>query len=281
MANEKRERQKAQREARLAAEKKAATASQRKKFFIKWGGIVGGILVAAFLYSQFFGEDDPNDTADDGAAAVEPADARFEVLADLPAGCPAADGSSPTTSQFDGPPPTCIDPELDYVAEFTTSAGNFTALLRPEDDVASVNNFIFLARHHAYDGTVFHRVINNFMIQGGDVEDLSGQGGPGYSFRGEFAKDDSYLVGTLAMANRGDPSSNGSQFFIVTGDAGVNLDPLYSPLGQVISGIDVPLEVQGVDTEPGDAPTSDVTIETVFIRLATEDDLVAYDEVVG
>ena len=98
---------------------------------------------------------------------------------------PAADGSSPQTQRFDGPPPVIIDPEKRYTAEVVTSKGTMTIALDPLAAPKTVNNFVFLARWHYYDGIVFHRIIPGFMLQGGDPEG-SGRGGPGYRFEDEL-----------------------------------------------------------------------------------------------
>ena len=111
-------------------------------------------------------------------------------------------------------------------------------MLDPTKDSRSVNNFIFLARHGAYNGTIFHRVIDQFVIQGGDVEGLNGRGGPGYKFTGAYGPEKGYLVGSFAMANQGTPNTNGSQFFVVTGQFGAALDPNYSLMGHVVAGLE-------------------------------------------
>ncbi len=200
--------------------------------------------------------------------------------------CPAEDGSSPQTSQFIAPPPLCINPDQLYVADFETTFGNFTLTLDPALDLASVNNFVVLARFGAYDGTIFHRVISDFVVQGGDVEMAFGTGSPGYRFTGGLPVQDWYRLGSVAMANSGDPSSNGSQFFIITGDDGASLPPLYSPIGIVTQGIDVVLTVDALPTETrsrangsqaGDVPVEDVVVTSVTIRDASEADRTAYE----
>ena len=136
---------------------------------------------------------------------------------------PAADGSSPKTQRFDGPPPMVIDPAKRYTAEMVTSKGTMTIALDPSAAPNTVNNFVFLARWHYYDGIVFHRIIPGFMLQGGDPEG-TGRGGPGYRFDDELPAPGRYEIGSLAMANAG-PNTNGSQFFIVSGPDGCALPP--------------------------------------------------------
>ena len=179
------------------------------------------------------------------------------------ADCPAADGSSPRQTSFDAPPPMCIDPAKSYTATMDTSLGEMVIFLDAASAPNTVNNFVFLARYHYYDGLVFHRVINGFMCQGGCPEG-SGRGGPGYRFADELPLPGRYEIGSLAMANAG-PDTNGSQFFIITGASGVGLPPAYSLFGKVVSGLEVADQLQGVATAPGDRPLEDVTINSVVI----------------
>ncbi|MDH4169541.1 MAG: peptidylprolyl isomerase, partial [Acidimicrobiia bacterium] len=127
----------------------------------------------------------------------------------------------------------------------------------------TVNNFVFLARYHYYDGIIFHRIINGFMCQGGDPTG-TGRGGPGYTFADELPKPGRYEVGSIAMANAG-PNTNGSQFFLVSGANGVGLPPQYSLFGKVISGLDVLEEMHNVPTDRSDRPLTDVVINSVTI----------------
>ena len=121
-----------------------------------------------------------------------------------------------------------------------------------------MNNFVFLALHHYYDGVIFHRIINGFMCQGGDPTG-TGTGGPGYRFDDELPKPGRYEIGSVAMANAG-PHTNGSQFFIVSGSSGVGLPPLYSLFGKVVKGLDVVDAMQRVTTDSRDRPHEDVVI---------------------
>lgn len=156
-----------------------------------------------------------------------------------------------------------VDPSKSYQATITTNLGTMVAHLSPNDAPQTVNNFVNLARHHYYDGLVFHRVIQGFMIQGGCPEG-SGRGGPGYRFADELPEPGRYQIGSLAMANAG-PNTNGSQFFIVSGGDGVRLPPNYSLFGKLITGEDVLDQIQKVATDRSDRPTSDVVIESVTI----------------
>jgi len=184
----------------------------------------------------------------------------------MPTDCPAADGSSPRRTHFDEPPPMCIDPARRYTADMVTSLGTLTIALDPVGAPVTVNNFVVLARHHFYDGVLFHRIIEGFMCQGGDPEG-TGRGGPGYRFADELPRPGRYEVGTVAMANAG-PNTNGSQFFIVSGPQGTRLPPQYSLFGKVVKGLDVLARLESVPTGAGDRPAEDVVIESVTITEA-------------
>jgi len=177
--------------------------------------------------------------------------------------CPAADGSSPRQTKFSGEMPMCIDEEKTYTAEIVTNHGTMTAVLYPKDAPRTVNNFVCLARYHYYDGLIFHRIIREFMIQGGCPEG-SGVGNPGYRFADELPEPGKYKVGSLAMANAG-PNTNGSQFFIVSGANGVTLPPNYSLFGKLIDGLDVLSTLEKVPTGTGDRPKDDVVIQSITI----------------
>jgi cyclophilin family peptidyl-prolyl cis-trans isomerase len=159
----------------------------------------------------------------------------------------------------------CIDPSRRYSAEMVTSKGTMTIALDAAGAPQTVNNFVFLARYHYYEGIVFHRIIPGFMLQGGDPTG-TGRGGPGYRFADELPKPGRYEIGSLAMANAG-PDTNGSQFFIVSGPSGVRLPPQYSLFGKVISDLSVVHAIEAVGSGSG-APSETVTIESVTITDA-------------
>jgi cyclophilin family peptidyl-prolyl cis-trans isomerase len=147
-------------------------------------------------------------------------------------------------------------------ATMQTNHGTIELDLFSADAPATVDNFTKLARDGFYDGVVFHRVIPDFMIQGGDPTG-TGSGGPGYKFADEF-NPNKIVRGALAMANSG-PNTNGSQFFIVTADACPWLDGKHTVFGQVASGMDVVDTISGVATGAGDRPRDEVRIESVTI----------------
>ena len=148
--------------------------------------------------------------------------------------------------QYAAPPELTIDTNKKYAATFKTNRGEIVVDLFAADAPMTVNNFVFLAREGFYDGTIFHRVINPFMIQGGDPTG-TGRGGPGYRFRDETAGNPhKHQKGSLSMANAG-PNTNGSQFFI-THLATPHLDGKHTVFGQVRSGQDIVDATQQGDT---------------------------------
>lgn len=166
--------------------------------------------------------------------------------------------------QWSSPPEMVIDPDKRYTAEIDTSMGTMLVELDPAAAPKTVNNFVFLAREGFYDGVIFHRVIQGFVLQGGDPEG-SGRGGPGYRFEDELPKPGRYEVGSLAMANAG-PNTNGSQFFVISGPSGVRLPPQYSLFGKVVKGLDIVDAIEKVPTGAGDRPKEDVVINSVTIE---------------
>jgi len=179
---------------------------------------------------------------------------------------PPLDGSAPKQQKFAEAPEMGIDPAKRYTATMETSMGTLVIALDPIAAPRTVNNFVYLAAQHYYDGVIFHRIISGFMCQGGDP-DGSGRSGPGYKFGDELPKPGKYQIGSLAMANAG-PNTNGSQFFIVSGPSGCGLPPLYSLFGQVVKGLDIVEMMQNVPTGPGDRPKTDVVIKSVAITVA-------------
>jgi cyclophilin family peptidyl-prolyl cis-trans isomerase len=145
-------------------------------------------------------------------------------------------------------------------ATMTTSDGPIELELFDEDAPKTVENFRKLSSDGFYDGLVFHRVIKDFMIQGGCPQG-TGTGGPGYTFEDEF-NDHKVVRGALAMANAG-PNTNGSQFFIVTADSCPWLDGKHTVFGQITSGMDVVERLEATPTDGRDRPLDDVTIESV------------------
>jgi cyclophilin family peptidyl-prolyl cis-trans isomerase len=253
-------------------------------------GMLIGLAVVAFLafaigYSVLTSDGDDTDdvatvdtddeTGDDAADADEetgadPADDDAAADDDAePLPCPDTDGSSERTTEFPAAPPMCIEEGIDYVATMVTDAGTIEIDLFEDDAPITVNNFVYLARYGYYDGLDFHRVIPDFVLQGGDPQG-DGTGGPGYQFEDELPEPEDYQAGSLAMANSG-PDTNGSQFFIVTSEQGaeslvqaVGGIANYSLFGQVTEGMDVVAEIESGGS-PAGTPQTRHTIESVTI----------------
>lgn len=180
--------------------------------------------------------------------------------------CPPAEGAKERTTTFSSGPKACIDVTKTYVAKVETSKGEFEVTLDPKIAPKAVNSFVFLARNHYYDGVTFHRIIPGFVVQGGDATgNPPGTGGPGYEFADELPKGSApyYKIGSLAMANSG-PNTNGSQFFVVTGDQGAGLDPNYTLFGEVTKGMDVVKAIEATGTTSG-TPSSETKMTKVTI----------------
>jgi cyclophilin family peptidyl-prolyl cis-trans isomerase len=168
-----------------------------------------------------------------------------------PLACPPADGSAAKTQSFPAAPPDCLGTGKTYKATVQTDIGTFKVTFDSAAAPKTVNNFVYLARYHFYDDVTFHRVIPGFVVQGGDPQG-TGAGGPGYQFADELPKAGAYKLGSLAMANSG-PNTNGSQFFVITGDQGVKLPPSYSLFGDVTEGMDVVKKIEA-DGDPSGTP---------------------------
>ncbi len=159
---------------------------------------------------------------------------------------------------------------MDYRIVLKTAKGNIEFETYSKDAPNTVNNFIKLAEDGFYNGVIFHRVIDGFMVQGGDPTG-TGMGGPGYSFEDEIDPNsdlykEGYKKGVVAMANAG-PDTQGSQFFIMVED--YNLPPAYTIFGKVISGQDVADEISIAERDSNDKPFNDIIIESITIEEIT------------
>lgn len=237
---------------------------------------LAGVGLAAFA---FLGGDDspaasgtPTPTASPepgeqtGTITPEPAPNRVACDAEAPefAGVPKP--------QFAGPPPEVIEPKKTYTATIVTSCGRIVVELLVKRAPATVNSFVFLAGHGYFDGQYFHRLDASIdVIQGGDPTG-TGLGGPGYTIPDEITGDEEYVAGTLAMANAG-PGTGGSQFFLITGERGLALDPSYTIFGKVVKGLDVSELIQQLPIQDpraglaGQQPKQAVYIEKVTISV--------------
>ncbi len=243
--NQKRARQKQGRQAR-----QAALLAARRKRSQRNRVIVSGFLALVLV----------------GGIAILVGGGGSGKAAPKKATCPKADGSSPRQVKFTAAPPICIDQTKTYAAEIQTNQGTIDVDLDQKQAPNTVNSFVYLARNHFFDGLTFHRVVPGFVLQGGDPEG-TGAGGPGYKFADELPKTGQYKLGSLVMANSG-PDTNGSQFFIVSGDQGTKLDPKYSLFGQVTNGLDVVAKIDalGNPNDQSGKPKEPITMSSVTIK---------------
>lgn len=262
----------------MAEQQRVEQRDRRKQYAIIGVLIAAGIAGAVYLLS--LGGDEETEAGSttsielNTTTTTEPVEvAEAAVATPEPGGsiegapeCPAADGSSERITSFTEAPPTCIDPAATYTAEIDTTRGVMTVELDAAKAPETVNNFVFLARYHYYDGTPFHRIIPGFVIQGGDaVGDPLGTGSPGYVIDEEPPGPGEYAVGSLAMAKGQGPTTTGSQFFIVTGPQGEALPPEYSLFGAVTDGLDVALDIEQIPTTPLDEPTEEIYINSITV----------------
>ena len=166
--------------------------------------------------------------------------------------------------KYDQYPEMTIDQNKIYLAKFVTTAGDFEVELFAKEAPKTVNNFVFLTEAGFYDGLNFHRVIKDFMIQGGDPNG-DGSGGPGYQFEDEI-NDRKLVRGVLAMANSGE-NTNGSQFFIVTKEATDWLDGKHTAFGQVTTGLETVMNIEKAAVDENDKPIDEIKI----IKLTIEE----------
>jgi cyclophilin family peptidyl-prolyl cis-trans isomerase len=189
---------------------------------------------------------------------VDPQPAPEEVAC----GAEAPETAGKPKPQFSGPPPMEIDPEKTYIATMVTSCGTIEIELDPKTAPQTVNSFVFLANHGYFDGQYIHRIDSSIdVLQGGDPTG-TGSGGPGYAIPDELQGGEQYAPGVFAMAKSQAPNSGGSQFFIITGDNGHNLDanPDYTIFGNVIRGLDVAQRIQKLPIkDPAAAQQGDIS----------------------
>lgn len=256
MGTDKRERQKTNRQLKLEEMAKEARRRSTKRRALQIGIGIPALILIVFGAVRIFG-DDSSDTVSPLDSTATSASVPGDVVP-----CPAADGSSEKLSTFPAAPQTCIDPSKTYTIEVDTTLGSYTAELYPDKAPLAVNSFVFLAEYHYFDGTPCHRIIPGFVVQCGDPTG-SGSGGPGYTFADELPAAGEYKLGSIAMANSG-PNTNGSQFFVISGDQGIALPPQYTLFGQVTEGLDVVAALDAVGS-PSGTPTTAVTINKVTV----------------
>jgi cyclophilin family peptidyl-prolyl cis-trans isomerase len=277
MPSEKRARQRAGREARLAAQ--ARSAKRRKNLRnVIIAAVVAAIVVGIVVLASRPGpKKKPSATATTlkpatTTTAASAADATAQAAANklaVAAGCPASTSARVNTQKYAAAPALTIDTAKTYTATVVTTAGTFTIALDAKAAPITVNNFVFLADKGYYHCVIFHRVIPDFMDQTGDPTG-TGQGTPGYSIKDEdppkaAIASDQYPIGSVAMANTGQPNSGGSQFFIVTGAEGESLPNTYALFGTVTSGMSVVDTINSQGSAAGVPP--DVTQRMLSVTI--------------
>ncbi len=255
--------------AKLAA-RRAAERKRRRRQRLVAGG-VGLFLVLALvggLSIVFLGNEEPTRARSTPAAATP-----SPTVGKGPGSkCGYKTETGPVGPTGPIPSPEfVIDVRKDIRANVETSMGAFTIELFPKEAPCAVNSFVYLAERKFFDGLTFHRIVKDFVIQGGDPAG-TGEGGPGYSFNDELDNDLKYEVGTVAMANSG-PNTNGSQFFVVAGQQGTKLPKQYTIFGRVIEGLDVVKRINSVPTKGGAGPDAEsprrkVVMERIQIGTA-------------
>jgi cyclophilin family peptidyl-prolyl cis-trans isomerase len=208
------------------------------------------------------------------ATSGSAADSKAQAAADkasVAAGCPKNPATALQKPKWSSAPATIIDSAKTYSATVKTDVGTFVIALDAKDAPQTVNNFVFLAQHHFFDCVIFHRVIPGFVDQTGDPTG-TGSGGPGYTIADELpAKasnpSDQYPLGSVAMANTGQPHSGGSQWFIVAGAQGESLSNSYSLFGHVTSGMSVVEKINSQGSASGVPP--DVTHRMLKVTITS------------
>ncbi|MFZ9401362.1 MAG: peptidylprolyl isomerase [Ilumatobacteraceae bacterium] len=276
MGTSKRERQKKNREAR----REQVTRRQQQGKARKRGSQVGVVVLLVVALVGFVFVTGNNSNTDVSETETESTQETVDTTQDTVAAqasipfeygtsaCPPIDGSAEQRREFTDSHQLCIDPTKTYVATFDTTQGSFSVRLLSDRAPGTVNNFVSLARWKYFDGTKCHRVIEDFVVQCGDPT-ATGTGGPGYSFADELPQAGEYKIGSLAMANSG-PNTNGSQFFVITGNSGASLPPSYSLFGEVVDGLDTAVKAMGALFNPDPAangvpPAGDIVLKSVTI----------------
>ena len=261
MGTDKRNRKKENRRQRLDDLAKQQQRKRTRKLATRAAIFIAVVVGVALIISVSGGSDSTStsDTTVD-TAATAPVEGRA-ITSETP--CPAVDGSETRASTFENAPSNCLDASKTYTAVVTTNKGEFSIVLDQTKAPLAANNFITLARYKYFDNTQCHRAILDFVVQCGDPT-ATGSGGPGYSFADELPQAGEYKLGSIAMANSG-PNTNGSQFFIITGDQGVTLPPSYTLFGQVTNGLDTTVPALNAASNPDPAANGVPPLETLTI----------------
>ena len=261
MGTDKRNRKKENRRQRLDDLAKQQQRKRTRKLATRAAIFIAVVVGVALIISVSGGSDSTstNDTTVDSTATA-PVEGRA-ITGETP--CPAVDGSEARAATFENAPSNCLDASKTYTAVVTTNKGEFSIVLDQNKAPLAANSFVTLARYKYFDNTQCHRAILDFVVQCGDPT-ATGSGGPGYSFADELPQAGEYKLGSIAMANSG-PNTNGSQFFIITGDQGITLPPSYTLFGQVTSGLDTTVPALNAASNPDPAANGVPPLETITI----------------
>lgn len=302
MGTEKRARQKAGREQRIAEAQNAQHKAENRSRGMRIGGIVAVVLVVLALGlfltrdrdTEVATDDNPPTTSADGAvivdrngnpvstpapgeapAEVPPPDRGASISGDTP--CPQADGSSERTTTFEKAPPMCIEATTNYEATFDTNQGSFTVALDAAAMPGTVNNFVVLARYHYYDDTAIFRIAQGIdVFQGGaPATNSASDPGPGYTIDDEGGPF-TYVEGDLVMGRSSGANSSGAQYFVAAGPGVSGLDGQgnYLNFGKVTNGMDVVKKIASLyvpfppgspNAQLGGGPKEPVIVSTVTI----------------
>jgi len=228
--------------------------------------LIGGVVA----FAAFAGRKTPP------AASGTPTPSASPTPQPVACGATAPADANKQPQEFAKQPPMKIDPNKTYTAKLDTSCGTIGIQLLADQAPETVNSFVFLAGKGYFDGTHFHRIDTSIeIIQGGDPTG-TGSGGPGYTIPDELTGNESYGPGVVAMANTGQPSTGGSQFFIVYGPKGHALDsaPNYAIFGRIVRGLGVVKRIAKIPVEDSSAgaaaqqPSEIVYIDTVTITVS-------------
>ena len=259
MGTDKRNRKKENRRQKLDDLAKQQQRKRTRKLATR-AAIFIAVIVGIALIISVSGGSDSSSTSDTTVATTAPVEGRA-ITGDTP--CPATDGSEARAATFEKAPSNCLEDGKTYTAVVTTNKGEFTIELDQNKAPLAANNFITLARYKYFDNTQCHRAIPDFVVQCGDPT-ATGSGGPGYSFADELPQAGEYKLGSIAMANSG-PNTNGSQFFIITGDQGITLPPSYTLFGQVTNGLDTTVPALNAASNPDPVANGVPTLEPLTI----------------
>jgi cyclophilin family peptidyl-prolyl cis-trans isomerase len=260
-----------------AAQLEAARHAKRRQTLIR-SGILAGIVIAVAVILAFVaggddegevtaGNDGTTTTSAESSSTTTPETTATTVAGAAPAEITCNDTEPPAKGNgktYDKAPAMTIDPAKKYTATMDTSCGKMVIELDAKNSPVGTNNFVFLAREKFYDGLSFHRVIKDFVIQGGDPKG-DGTGGPGYDVPAEPPKD-KFKIGDLAAAKAANdpPGTMGSQFFVITGSRGAALPNEYARFGTVTDGVKVAQKLESFG-QPDESPSRKLYILRVTI----------------